>query len=71
MLALAPLAMAAIPGSARADDRDGRRYEHREHHERYHHDYDRGGYYYAPPPPPVYYAPRPASPGISLFFPIR
>lgn len=79
MLALAPLAMTAVSGSARADDHDhgGRRYAHREHHERWHNDYnrggdyDRGGYYYAPPPPPVYYAPRPVSPGISLFFPIR
>ena len=73
MLALAPLAMATISGSARADDRDhrdGRRYDHREHRERWHNDYNRGGYYSAPPPPVYYPQPR-ASPGISLFFPIR
>jgi len=70
VLALAPLALAAIPGAAKADDDHDRR----EHHDRGEHrgwDHDRG-YYYAPAPP-VYYAPpqpRP-SPGISLFFPIR
>ena len=75
VLALAPLAMAAIPGAARADDH-GR--GHRDHRDRGEHrgwDHDRGwngdrGYYV--PPPPVYYAPQPRpSPGISLFFPIR
>ena len=84
VLALAPLAMAAIPGAARADD-DHRGRGHGEHRDRGEHrgwDHDRGwerdrGYYAPPPPvyyapPPVYYAPQPRpSPGISLFFPIR
>lgn len=72
VLALAPLAMAAIPGAARADD-DHRGRGHRDHRDRGEHrgwDRDRGSYYV--PPPPVYYAPQPRpSPGISLFFPIR
>ena len=80
VIALAPLAMAAIPGAASADDdHRGRGRGHGEHRDRGEHrgwdhdrgwDRDRGGYYV--PPPPVYYAPQPRpSPGISLFFPIR
>lgn len=69
VLVLAPIAITAVSGSARADDHRDRR--HPVYHDRRGWDHGRG--YYAPPPPPVYYAPpQPApSPGISLFFPIR
>ncbi len=66
VLALAPLAVAAIAAPAQAYDRG---HDHRDRH--WHgRPGGYGGGYYAPPPP-VYYPDRPASPGISLFFPIR
>ncbi len=65
VLALAPLAIAAIAGPAQAAGHHRNWGGHRGHDRGY------GGGYYAPPPP-VYYAPQPRpSPGISLFFPIR
>jgi hypothetical protein len=63
VLALAPIAVAAVSAPALAYDR-----YHDHHRDRHWH--ARGGGYYAPPPP-VYYPQQPASPGISLFFPIR
>ncbi len=63
VLALAPIAVAAVAAPAQAYDRHRGHDYHRDRHW-----HSRG--YYAPPPP-VYYPQQQASPGISLFFPIR